>query len=153
VLYTAARGATRKVGSKGALGIPAIETIMGSEQMSTSPIAAGTHTDLRPTKRWRRRLVRIGVVTLAVYSAALVGFDYAMHQPPEVFSRLMMRVGPAPFLLFPFESMWKSARAGHLRVGDTAPDFTLPLLDHSGSVTVSSFRGTKPVVLVFGSYT
>ena len=39
------------------------------------------------------------------------------------------------------------------RVGDTAPDFTL--FDASGqeSVTLSHFRGNKPVVLIFGSYT
>jgi hypothetical protein len=40
-----------------------------------------------------------------------------------------------------------------LRVGDAAPDFTLPKLDGEGKVTLSSFRGKKPVVLVFGSYT
>ncbi len=90
---------------------------------------------------------------LGLYCAALAGFDYAMHQPPETFSRLMMHVGPAPFLLFPFETMWRTARAGGLRAGDTAPDFTLPSLDRSGSVTISSFRGSKPVVLIFGSYT
>jgi hypothetical protein len=84
---------------------------------------------------------------------ALAGFDYAMHQPPERFSRLMMHTGPAPFIVFPFETMWKHARAGTVQAGDVAPDFTLPLLDHSGSVTVSSFRGAKPVVLIFGSYT
>ena len=90
---------------------------------------------------------------LALYVAAFAGFDYAMHQPPETFSKLMMHVGPVPFLLFPFESMWKSARAGHLGVGAAAPDFALPLLDHSGVVTLSSLRGIKLVVLVFGSYT
>lgn len=121
--------------------------------MSTREIAIPAHPDLRSTKRWKKRLVQIGASILALYSATLAGFDYAMHQPPETFSRLMMHVGPAPFLLFPFETMWKSARAGHLRVGDAAPDFTLPLLDHSSSVTISSLRGTKPVVLVFGSYT
>jgi peroxiredoxin len=46
--------------------------------------------------------------------------------------------------------MW--ARQGSLAPGDPAPDFTLPLHDRSGSVTLSSFRG-QPVVLVFGSYT
>ena len=93
-----------------------------------------------------------GVGAMLVYATLFAGFDYAMHQPPESFSKLMMHVGPAPFLLFPFESMWKSARAGRLKVGDTAPDFTLPLLDRSNSVTLSSLRG-QPVVLVFGSYT
>jgi hypothetical protein len=121
--------------------------------VSSPEIAVPNHPQLDPAKRWKRRLVQIGVPALVLYATALAGFDYAMHQPPETFSRLMMHVGPAPFLLFPFESMWKSARAGHLRVGDAAPDFTLPLLDHSTSVTISSFRGSKPVVLVFGSYT
>jgi hypothetical protein len=95
----------------------------------------------------------MGVSILVLYCAALAGFDYAMHQPPDTFSRVMMHVGPAPFLLFPFETMWKSARAGSLHVDDMAPGFTLPLLDRSGSVTLSSFRGNKPVVLIFGSYT
>lgn len=39
-------------------------------------------------------------------------------------------------------------------VGELAPDFTLPLAgDRSEQVTLSSFRGKKPVALVFGSYT
>ena len=108
---------------------------------------------VKSRNRWGRYGVVIGVALLALYSAAFAGFDYAMHQPPETFAKLMMHVGPTPFLLFPFERMWKSARAGHVRVGDASPDFTLPLLDHSKTVTLSSFRGTKPVVLVFGSYT
>jgi peroxiredoxin len=39
------------------------------------------------------------------------------------------------------------------KVGDQAPDFTL--FDPSGeqAVTLSSFRGQKPVALVFGSST
>jgi peroxiredoxin len=49
--------------------------------------------------------------------------------------------------------MWTRARAGNLRVGDVAPDFTLPKLDKSAHVTLSSIRNNKPVVLVFGSYT
>jgi hypothetical protein len=103
--------------------------------------------------KWKRRLLRIGVLSIAAYGVALAGFGYAMRQPPEEFSRLMMRVGPVPFLLFPFETMWKQARAGHLQIGDGAPDFSLPLLDHSQNVSLSSFRGKQPVVLVFGSYT
>jgi len=38
-------------------------------------------------------------------------------------------------------------------VGDPAPDFTLPSLDKKSEVTLASLRGSKPVVLVFGSYT
>jgi hypothetical protein len=39
-----------------------------------------------------------------------------------------------------------------LKVGETAPNFTLPTAaDRTKQVTLSSFRGQKPVVLVFGS--
>jgi len=34
-----------------------------------------------------------------------------------------------------------------------APDFTLPSLDHKATVHLAEFRGSRPVVLVFGSYT
>ena len=45
-----------------------------------------------------------------------------------------------------------------LKVGDKAPDFTLKKLNSKKKkkeekVTLSSFQGKKPVVLVFGSYT
>jgi hypothetical protein len=98
---------------------------------------------------WRRVLVAV----VGVYLFLLAGFALAMRQPVERFSRLMSHVGPVPFLLFPFEPLWKDARAGRLHAGDEAPDFSLPLLDHSGSVRLSSFRGSRPVVLVFGSFT
>lgn len=39
------------------------------------------------------------------------------------------------------------------RAGDLAPDFTLHDIEGKDSVTLSSFRGKKPVALVFGSYT
>lgn len=101
----------------------------------------------------KSRLVkRVLLPLLGLYVVGFAGFDYAMHQPPETFSRVMMHAGPVPFLLFPFETMWKSARTGHLQPGDQAPDFTLPRLDHSGSTSLSSLRG-RPVVLIFGSYT
>ena len=56
-------------------------------------------------------------------------------------------------MLFPFETLWFRARAGVLRVGDSAPDFHLRTLDKTAEVSLSSFRGSKPVVLIFGSYT
>ena len=87
------------------------------------------------------------------YTAAFGFFDWAMHQSPDEFAGIMKHIGPAPFLLFPFEIMWKQARRGHLQIGDPAPDFTLPLLDHTGTIALSSFRGMQPVVLIFGSYT
>jgi hypothetical protein len=61
---------------------------------------------------------------------------------------------PAVFLVFPFETAWTRARAGNLRAGDPAPDFSLNTLDKSGSVQLSAFAAQhRPVVLVFGSYT
>jgi Ca2+-binding EF-hand superfamily protein len=38
-------------------------------------------------------------------------------------------------------------------LGQRAPDFTLPRYDNEKSITLSQFRGKKPVVLVFGSFT
>jgi hypothetical protein len=61
---------------------------------------------------------------------------------------------PGPLsLVMPFETLWNRTRAGTLAVGDVAPDFELPTLDGAARVRLSSFRGTRPVVLVFGSYT
>jgi hypothetical protein len=39
------------------------------------------------------------------------------------------------------------------RAGDLAPDFTLRDISGTESVTLSDFRGKKPVALVFGSFT
>jgi len=38
-------------------------------------------------------------------------------------------------------------------VGADAPDFRLPRLGSGEKVQLSSFRGRKPVALIFGSYT
>ncbi len=40
-----------------------------------------------------------------------------------------------------------------LFVGDAAPDFALRPLDGGRTVRLSQFKGDRPVVLVFGSYT
>jgi peroxiredoxin len=76
-----------------------------------------------------------------------------MCQRPAVFSRVMSKTPGLVFMIFPFKTMWLSARAGSLGVGDQAPDFLLETHDKQSSVQLSSFRGKKPVVLVFGSYT
>ena len=39
------------------------------------------------------------------------------------------------------------------RTGDLAPDFTLTDSSGTETVTLSDFRGKKPVALVFGSFT
>ncbi|MGH7957649.1 MAG: deiodinase-like protein, partial [Opitutaceae bacterium] len=40
-----------------------------------------------------------------------------------------------------------------LRAGDPAPDFSLKSPDGGKSIRLSDYRGEKPVVLIFGSYT
>lgn len=39
------------------------------------------------------------------------------------------------------------------KIGSIAPDFTLTTQDGKGTIRLSDYRGKKPVVLVFGSYT
>jgi hypothetical protein len=43
--------------------------------------------------------------------------------------------------------------ADKLEAGMPAPDFTLPELHGTREITLSSFKGKKPVVLIFASYT
>lgn len=44
-------------------------------------------------------------------------------------------------------------RTGLFPRGTEAPDFSLPLLDEEGrTVSLRDFRGQKPVVLIFGSF-
>jgi peroxiredoxin len=76
-----------------------------------------------------------------------------MRQPPATFGRIMSKIPPPAFRALPFRTLWMQARRGGLNPGDPAPDFTLPAQDGKSRVTLSSFRGKRPVVLVFGSYT
>lgn len=40
-----------------------------------------------------------------------------------------------------------------LKVGEMAPDFELQTREGDKAIRLSSFRNSKPVVLIFGSYT
>ena len=97
-----------------------------------------------------RRILAAVVVVYALWFGVVL---WAMSQPPVRFGRFMRAVPPllvwAPL---PARSMWFWARGGKLRVGDAAPDFRLPARS-GGEVALSSFRGQRPVVLIFGSYT
>ena len=98
----------------------------------------------------------LGIAVL-VLGAAEAGFSarvyHAMRQPPDAFGHFMAKL-PMPLMMaFPFEMLWTRARAGTVNVGDVAPDFRLPTVDRKSAVQLSSFRGERPVVLVFGSYT
>jgi len=46
-----------------------------------------------------------------------------------------------------------TVNADPLKVGQVAPDFTLETYERNDRITLSSFRGDRPVVLIFGSYT
>lgn len=89
----------------------------------------------------------------SLYLGASAGLYVAMRQPPERFGAFMAHVPPIAMVLLPFRPLWMSARKGHLAVGDAAPDFDLPLLDHDRGVRLSEQWRTRPVVLIFGSYT
>ncbi|HLH06057.1 MAG TPA: hypothetical protein VKW78_02350 [Terriglobales bacterium] len=104
-------------------------------------------------KRVREIAWKSAIVLGCLWLAGVVFFDYAMHQTPERFGRIMSRTPVIAFIALPFETLWTRARAGDLHTGDMAPDFNLPTLDKSTHVELSSFRGKQPVVLVFGSYT
>jgi hypothetical protein len=95
------------------------------------------------------RRVIIGVVVL--YVLLLGGLWGVMHRP-TVFGQVMKHVPDAAFMVIPFKTLWLFARAGNLKVGGTAPDFSLSTSDKKSLVRLSSLRGSKPVVLVFGSY-
>jgi hypothetical protein len=97
--------------------------------------------------------LRAAAVLLSAEVALCAGFYWAMRQTPDVFGRIVART-PMPLMMaLPFPPLWKHARAGHVNVGEAAPDFRLPTLDHQSAVQLSSLRGDRPVVLVFGSYT
>ncbi len=44
-------------------------------------------------------------------------------------------------------------REGKLKPGDMAADFTLKVIHSEKTVTLSNFKGIRPVALIFGSYT
>src|ERR1700745_3203959 len=109
---------------------------------------------IRLSPRFKKRAL-ITVIALAVLWVVGCGVIYSnMRETPEQFGRFMPRIpAPVAFLAFPFESMWMRARAGSLQAGDPAPDFVLMKVDKSERVQLSTLNHSKPVVLVFGSYT
>ena len=96
--------------------------------------------------------MKYAIPVLVVYLVLLSGLFAAMLQPPAAFGRIMSKLPRVAYFFFPFEPMWLLARRGHLKVGEAAPDFTLPTVNRSQMVQLSSFRGREPVVLIFGSH-
>jgi hypothetical protein len=100
-----------------------------------------------------KRLMKT-LVTLVVLYVVICGTLFAaMLQSPDTFARIMKHVPWAAFMILPFKPLWMTARSGHIRVGDAAPDFFLESADHKSHFQLSSLREQKPIVLVFGSYT
>jgi hypothetical protein len=99
-------------------------------------------------------LLRGLAALLGLYLLAFGAVALAMSRPPEQFGQFMKHVPMAMVWgVLPGPRIWLWARAGSLSQGDLAPDFTLDTYNHSERVTLSSHRGKRPVVLVFGSYT
>jgi hypothetical protein len=100
------------------------------------------------------RIARNIFLVLLVVWLGFAGLMYhEMCKPPDQFAAFMAKLPMIVMLLAPFETMWNSARAGVLEPGDMAPDFRLKTRDGKSEVHLASFRGSRPVVLVFGSYT
>lgn len=95
------------------------------------------------------------VAAIAVlWITASAGLYAAMCRTPAQFGEIMSHVPNVAMIVLPFKPLWMSARAGHVQVGDPAPDFALPVLHGDRVVKLSDeLRQKKPVVLVFGSYT
>ena len=100
-----------------------------------------------------KKLSAILMSLVSLWLFFLATIYLTMRQPPERFGTAIAKLPGPAFLLFPFETLWLRVRSGTLNIGDPAPDFHLRTLDKTSEVSLSSFRGSKPVVLIFGSYT
>ena len=100
-----------------------------------------------------KKIFKVLVILVVIYGVLTGAFFGLMLSGPDRFASVMRYVPWPAFVVFPFKPLWRVARAGSHNVGDMAPDFSLQTLDHQSTVTLSSFRNQKPVVLVFGSYT
>ncbi len=103
----------------------------------------------------KKALFRGSILLVTVWLCGCALIYAAMRQPPETFAGIMARIpGPVAFLAVPFEGLWTRARAGGLKPGDLAPDFSLSKIDKSGSIQLSALTAKgRPVALIFGSYT
>jgi hypothetical protein len=100
-----------------------------------------------------RVFVVLGLVAAAVYASFVVYIYSMMKRPPEDFARRIAKMSGPAFLVLPFETLWTRARSGPVGIGDEAPDFDLETVNKAGRVHLAAFRGVRPVVLIFGSYT
>jgi hypothetical protein len=103
--------------------------------------------------RNRRWWLKAGTWVVLIYTVLTTLLFVAMKQTPLRFAAVMAQLPLVSMYVLPFEPLWNIARRGDLRVGDPAPDFRLQSYEKSSWVELSSFRGARPVVLIFGSYT
>lgn len=123
---------------------------------TTSVSVKSVFTRFRIRNRTVKKIIVVAFCVIAtLWVLGCTALYRVMRQSPDHFGRVMARIpGPVPFLLFPFETLWMRARAGTLQVGSVAPDFSLTKLDKTAQVQLSSLRAqSRPVILVFGSYT
>jgi len=81
---------------------------------------------------WKRVLLGLGIAVVAV-----AGF-------------MVQRIGPRNIIGM---LRYDTRREGHLQPGDPAPDVVAFGLDGTSQVSVLERSGSKPLVLVFGSFT
>ena len=97
-----------------------------------------------------------GILALILVYVVLCGsVAIAMMQTPERFGAFMKHMPPVVvWVALPASKMWLWARRGTLSEGERAPDFSLRTAKgRNQRVSLSSYEGARPVVLVFGSYT
>ena len=104
-------------------------------------------------KTGAKLLVKTIATLAALYIVVTAILFGVMLQSPDRFAATMKHVPSPALVVLPFRPLWNVARAGQIRVGDMAPDFWLESPDHKSTFQLSSLRGQKPAVLIFGSYT
>jgi hypothetical protein len=99
------------------------------------------------------KFAKITISLVMIYAALSSLLFVVMLGSPDRFAGTMNHVPWPVFAALPFKPLWNVARKGAVNVGEMAPDFSLESPDHKTTFRLSSLRGEKPVVLVFGSYT
>lgn len=103
------------------------------------------------------RAVRATLTLLAISLALVAGAE----EPPRSEGPPTPADSPLTMRDVMSSAMYMDLRTAKLAVGDPAFDFALPSLDArrgenrltGRTIRLASFRGKKPVALVFGSYT
>ena len=104
-------------------------------------------------QKWRKKLWIAISIVFVLYLCTSSFFFIIMGQPPATISKVFNWTPFPVMMLTPFRTMWNVARGGCLEPGDMAPEFSLRTDKNDAVITLSQFRGKKPVVLIFGSYT